>query len=148
MKGSPFESKAGAFSIFLHFTAVVILSTTWNDLMFSAVWTRQTFNFLFQFSNRPHQFYSRIVYTVFLLNDWEKARDNRGKVKLSLPMTSLLLSKSVLLKLPYITFSWTRKTYCQLANNITNCNCRTDPTQASLFFFITNLKNIRQTSVL
>ena len=36
MKNNPFGRQAGAFSIFVHFTGVV-LSTMWNDLMFSCV---------------------------------------------------------------------------------------------------------------
>ena len=136
MKGSSFESKTGVFSIFAHFTAVVVLSTTWNDLMFSAVWTRQTCNFLFQFSNRSHQFHSRMVNTAFLLNDLEEAND------MSIEETWSYLfgwhSHNCRNQITLHHFEQEKRTIKS------NCNCSTDSTQESLY--ITNLKNIRQKS--
>jgi len=68
-KNNSFAHFARAFFIFLHFTDVLVLSVTWNDLFCSCVdvvniWW-QMFNFVLLSQKRWFQFNSRIVRTHF-----------------------------------------------------------------------------------
>ena len=55
-KKNAFVRFAHAFFIFVHFTAVLVLSTTWNDLFYSCVDDASTWRkyFKFLFSNLKH----------------------------------------------------------------------------------------------
>ena len=65
VKNGTFARFACPLFIFVHFAAVLVLSTTWNDLFRRCVndvinW-RQIFTFLFPSASRSYQFNSRIV---------------------------------------------------------------------------------------
>ena len=69
MKNSSFERFARAFSIFVHFAAVLALSTTWNDQLYSwednvSPW-RHIFDFFCQSPNPWYQFKSWILRVCF-----------------------------------------------------------------------------------
>ena len=69
MKNSSFPLFARAILVFVHFTHVLVLSMTWNDLLCSCVddvstW-RQIFNSFFLSPNRSHQFNARSVSDTF-----------------------------------------------------------------------------------
>ena len=106
MKNNSFARYARAYFIFVHFADVLVLSTTWNDLLCScvdelSVWC-QTFNFVFLSQKRWFQFTSRIVRTQFggvmTLNNWKMIADMRSYIfrwrsrccRLSLCLSSLL----------------------------------------------------------
>ena len=88
MKNSIFARFACAFSIFLHFEDVLVLSTTWNDLFCRCVddvsicW--QIFNFVFLCTKRWFRFNSRMVRThfssVMTLNNWKMIEETRSYI--------------------------------------------------------------------
>ena len=68
-KNNSFARPARAFHILIHFFAVLVLTTTWNDQIWGHVedestW-RRVFNFLFNCPHRSHQFYSWIAHSHF-----------------------------------------------------------------------------------
>ena len=68
-KNNSFARPARAFHILIHFFAVLVLTTTWNDQIWGHVedestW-RRIFNFLFNCPHRSHQFYSWIAHSHF-----------------------------------------------------------------------------------
>ena len=88
MENSIFARFARAYFIFWHFEAVLVLSTTWNDLCCSCVddvsiWW-QMFNFVFLCPKRLFQFNSRTVRTHFSrimsLNNWKMIAETRSYI--------------------------------------------------------------------
>ena len=88
MKNSSFARFARAFFIFWHFVAVLVLSTTWNDLFCSCVddvsiWW-QMFNFVLLCPKRWFQINSRTVRTHFssiiTLNNWKVIAETKGYI--------------------------------------------------------------------
>ena len=68
-KNNSFARPARAFHILIHFFAVLVLTTTWNDQIWGHVedestW-RRIFKFLFKYPHRSHQFYSWIAHSHF-----------------------------------------------------------------------------------
>ena len=68
-KNNSFARPARAFHILIHFFAVLVLTTTWNDQIWGHVedestW-RRIFNFLLNCPHRSHQFYSWIAHSHF-----------------------------------------------------------------------------------
>jgi len=87
-KNSRFARFARAFFIFLHFADVLVLSTTWKDLLCSCVddvsiWS-QMFNFVFLSLQRWFQFNSSIVWRNFAslmtLNNCEMIAETRSYI--------------------------------------------------------------------
>ena len=101
MKNGSFARFARSFFIFWHFEDVLVLSTTWNDLVCSCVddvsicW--QMFNFVFLCPKRWFQFNSRIIRTHFssimTLNNWKMIAETQNfRMTFSLSLTSCLLA--------------------------------------------------------
>ena len=68
-KNNSFARPARAFHILIHFFAVLVLTTTWNDQIWGHVedestW-RRIFKFIFKCPHRSHQFYSWIAHSHF-----------------------------------------------------------------------------------